>query len=117
MKDLLTEPKVAVLVGEDDAEPARRGAGEGSTAAQNHLVFEEVPPKTQLLLERGLQQVLVGTKRWAGTALRQLRAQSPDLSRSTYLSEVSPDEHGSGSVQVWDVQTPQRSRHVAVSGF
>lgn len=115
MTDLLTEPKVVVLVGEDDAEPARRGAEEGSTAAQNHLVFEEVPPKTQLLLERGLQQVLEGTKRrgWDGAP----PAQSPDLSRSTYLSEVSPDEHGSGPVQVRDVQTPQLSRHVAVSGF
>lgn len=40
----LTELKVVVLVGEDNAEPAGRGAEEGLTTAQHHLVSEETPP-------------------------------------------------------------------------
>lgn len=47
-----------VLVGEDKAEPARCGAGEGLTAAQKHLVSEETPPQRQLALKRRLSDVL-----------------------------------------------------------
>lgn len=46
-----TELQVVVLVGEDKAEPARCGAGEGLTAAQKHLVSEETPPQRQLALK------------------------------------------------------------------
>lgn len=112
---MLTELKVVVPIGEDDAEPAWRGAGEGSTAAQNHLVFEEVSPEAHLFLKRGLRKVLATQRDGSATALREVRSEIP--AAHTYLSEVGPDEHGRGPVQVWDVQTLQLSRHVAVGGF
>lgn len=54
----LTELKVVLLVGKDDAEPAGRGAGEALTTAQHHLVSEETPPQRQLLLKCRLSEVL-----------------------------------------------------------
>lgn len=39
------------MVREDNAEPAWRGAREGLTAAQNHLVSDETPPERQFLLK------------------------------------------------------------------
>lgn len=90
-----------VLIGEDNAEPAWCGAEEGLAAAQNHLVFEEMPPKTQLILKRGLRQVLPGQKECeCDSEVRTEISAAP-----TYLSEVRPDEHGRGPVHVRDVQT------------
>lgn len=62
MLNKLTELKVVLLSCKDDSKPSRRGAGERLAAAQNHFVFEETPPQSQLLLEGRLPEVLEKNK-------------------------------------------------------
>lgn len=132
-----------LLVCKDDAEPAGRGAGEGLTTAQHHLVSEERPPQRQLLLKRRLFEVLPKRRgRCDTSSLREcthcvfsinnhVELFSLELALynwniiphilvwlwSWYLSEVSPDIQCSGPVQVGHAHILQLSCQVTVSSF
>lgn len=74
-----------------------------------------MPPQAHLFLKGGLRQKLPTQRDGSAAALGVVRT---EISAAlTYLSEVGPDEHGCGPVQIRDVQTPQLSCHVAVGGF
>lgn len=137
----LTNWKMLLLGCKHNPEPAGCGAREGLTAAQKHLVSEETPPQSQLLLKRRLSEVLPQTE---NTELTYQAYKNPRTARSKsylhfnqlrpsknwnvshnvsaqlwslYLSEVSPDIQHSTSVQVRDANTLQLSCQETVSSF